>query len=167
MKKLTVWIVICVLIIAGIFSYNRYMNGDLKIDRELVSDENLNLLADNWEKLAESQKLLTGDEARVSEDGTINWSAINHENSLAFFTVMPDTNSAAAVDIVATYHRSGVREWLDEFATAKEFGRFGESFNRIYVCNSRFEIIYLEYETEASADSFEAWFRDLLQTAQS
>ena len=42
-------------IVAGIFGYSRFMHGNLKIDRELVSDENLNLLAD----LGEAIKITT------------------------------------------------------------------------------------------------------------
>lgn len=167
MKKNVRRIVILLLIVAGIFGYNRYMHGNLKIDRELVSDENLNLLAENWEKLAESQKLLTGDEARTYEDGTVAWSAIVNDNTLAFFTVKPDATSGSAFEISAYYHRNGLDEWLDEFATAKNFSRFGESTNHINVSNSRLEILYSEYKTKASADHFEAWFSELLQTVQS
>ena len=151
MKKLAFWIVVLVLVIAGIFGYSRFMHGNLKIDRELVSDENLNLLADNWEKLAESQTLLTGNEAAIYEDGTVGWSAIVNDKAIAFFTVWPDTASDTSVEIEAYYDRSGLKE----------------STNHIYVCNSRYEIIYTEYEAEANAVNFENWFRELLQTAQS
>ena len=48
MKKLAFWIVVLVLIVGGVVGYNRYMSGNLKIDRELISDENFDLIAENF-----------------------------------------------------------------------------------------------------------------------
>ena len=167
MKKLTFRIVILVLIIAGIFGYNRFMHGNLKIDRELVNDENLNLLADNWKKLNVHEAQHT------DVDGT-DWLYLldksSRENVYAQVWVNmgdPSIPSPVVVEDLATYNRYNLKDVLDDYAEDREISCFGKSFNQIFVSNSRLAILFWEYEAEATADNFEVWFRELLQTAQS
>ena len=165
MKKKTVcWIVIIVLIIAGIFGYNRYMHGNLKIDRELVSDENLNLLADNWEKL----DLYVFDADESENEQHLQYA---DDQKMASLTIRTDEPSSdASLEILATYSRSGLREFLLRLrglVSGNRHFEINEIINSVHISNSRIYIFYYELNTQASADNFEAWFREMLELAQS
>ena len=163
MKKLAFWIVVLVIIIAGIFGYSRFMHGNLKIDRELVSDENLNLLADNWEKLNTFEPQPFDD-----TDWLYLLCKSNDENIFAQLWVNIGDPSAPSpfLDNTATYSRTGLMDILDD-PGYDDLHSLYKSFNQIFISNSRAAILYWEYEAEANAVNFENWFRELLQTAQS
>ena len=95
MKKLAFWIVVLVLIITGIFGYSRFMHGNLKIDRELVSDENLNLLADNLGNFANGE---TND-----YDSFTRFPLESPENAVAWAYIFDET--PAPYTNKATYER--------------------------------------------------------------
>ena len=164
MKKLAVWIIILVLIIAGVFGYNRYMYGNLKIDRELVSDENLNLLADNWEKL----DLYVFDADESENEQHLQYA---DDQKIASLTIRTDEPSSdASLEILATYSCSGLREFLLRLrglVSGNRHSEINEIINTVHISNSRIYIFYYEQNTQASADNFEAWFREMLEIAQS
>lgn len=164
MKKLAVWIVILVLIIAGVFGYNRFMHGELKIDRELVSEENLNLLAENWEKL----DLYVFDADESENEQYLQYA---DDQKMASLTIRTDESSSdASLEILATYSRSGLREFLLRLrglVSGNRHFEINEIINSVHISNSRIYISYYELNTQASADNFEAWFREMLELAQS
>lgn len=164
MKRLIFWISVLVLIAAGILGYNRFMHGNLKIDRELVSEENLNLLADNWEKLNvhEPQPVDDMDWLYLLDKG-------NHENIYAqlWVNIGDASEPSPFLENTATYSRTGIMDVLEDPASHDGLTSLYKSFNEIFISNSRIAILYWEYEGKANADTFEAWFRDQLELARS
>ena len=157
MKKLAFWIVVLVLVIAGIFGYSRFMHGNLKIDRELVSDENLNLLADNLGNFANGE---TND-----YDSFTRFPLESPENAVAWAYIFDE--APALYTNKATYERYSPLEILMAFAKTRDFAEFINTDNTFIVGNDRIALVYWETDAVPTADRFENWFRELLQTAQS
>ena len=157
MKKLVFWIVVLVLIIAGVFGYSRFMHGNLKIDRELVSDENFDLLADNLENFANGE--------RNDYDSFTRFPLESPENAIAWAYIFDE--APVPYTSTATYERYSPLEILMAFVKTGDFAEFINTSNTFVVGNDRIGLLYWEIDAVPNADQFENWFRELLQTAQS
>lgn len=167
MKKLIFWIVVLVLIAAGTFGYSRYMHGNLKINRELLSEENMNLLAENWEQLN------IGEPKAMSNPAIPGWIVIDVENPAENATIFvwintgKDAGSSPFLPDTATFNRVGLMDVLGSRATDHKVGRFGENFNEIFISNSRIAVLFWETGGRSTADTFETWFQKQLEIVNS
>lgn len=153
-------LLVAVLLLFLLIGYEPYMGGDVELNSELYTDENFALLAENVEKL-------TDDEPEELIDG---WNAYAvegpGEGALCWLYVAID-GSADPLHEFATYNRHGVINILQDFFETFDFSEFVTSTVKITVSNDQFAIGYIEPDILPSADRFEDWFQELLQTAQS
>lgn len=154
-------IILVVVVLLFIFiGYEPYMGGDLELNPELYTDENFALLAENVEKL-------TDDEPEELIDG---WNAYAvegpGEDALCWLYVAID-ESAKPLHEFATYNRIGMMNILQNFFETFDFSKFVTSTVKITVSNDQFAIGYIEPFVMPSAERFETWFCELLETAKS
>lgn len=167
MKKLALVALALALIAAGIFGYSRWIHGHLRIDRELVSEDNLNLLAKHWEKLN------IGEPKEMSNPSIPGWIVIDVENPAENATIFvwintgKDTGFSPFLPDTATYNRVGLMDVLGSHATDHKVGRFGENFNEIFISNSRIAVLFWETGGRPTADTFETWFQKQLEIVNS
>lgn len=155
MKKLIFWIAVLVLIAAGILGYNRFMHGELKIDRELVSEENFDLLADNWEKLGNGE----------TNNSTTRLALESPENAIAWAYIYDE--APVPYTRTATYDRYSLLEMLAAFVKTGDFAEFINTSNTFVVGNDRIALVYWEIDAVPNADQFENWFKGLISKVQS
>ena len=151
MKKrmlLTVLIAVA-LIIAGGIGIPRYMSGSLKLDHELFNDENFNILADNWEKIAQDSY------APIPCEGT-EWIYLLGKGEGPFISYYVNMGDAEASNpFEELFSAKYDREYL-----------WSKKHSSIFIGNQRIAILYMGYEVDSGAEGFENWFRALLESVQ-
>jgi len=153
MKKrlilLAVILIVSAFILVRAFEMPGEMDGGVSFDPKLVNDENFNILADNWEKIAQDASEPTPCE------GT-DWIRMHLTNADAFVMVYVNMGDADA------------RNPFEMLFTPRYYKADPDSgsVSAIVLGNQRIVIMYTENEAGSGPEKFENWFRVLLESVQ-
>ena len=170
-QKIFGFLLVLLLVFAAVLIYNHYIHGQIKIDSSLVTDENLNLVAENWEKLVDTGKfnvVLEGEDSKVLTSSMYNFDAPIEDGfgtfAIEIYILNRDHGETASGNSSlfsnAHYERKGIYKAIITPV------RFGECKNYFYIGNSHCAVSMIEWDAPPTADRFNQVFQEILSTAK-